>query len=195
MNSSLPMQADVIERARFVFVRLQEGAIAWVRCRSGMAVSFISCDFLRVTATLLNSRLEAQLAADGVERVASIEWLDFPFRPVAPTLDGEILSVDFLSDRGGAAWRRFWPDPEPGKVNRRGMPSWDAVGQIRFKSSSVNDWLLVEAKAHTQEFASPRAACGAAGKSRQTLQRLCGLLLERLPRISRKPGSPFKING
>lgn len=125
--------------------------------------------FLARHRELLNSRLETQLAADGVEELASVEWLDFPFKAAAPTRDGEILSVDFLTDHGGEAWRRFWPDPESGKLNRRGMPSWDAVGQVRFKGSTGNEWLLVEAKAHTQEFASPRAACGAAGKSRQVI--------------------------
>jgi len=125
--------------------------------------------FLGRHRELLNSRLETQLAADGVEQVASVEWLDFPFKPAAPTRDGEILSVDFLADHGGAAWQSFWPDPESGKFNRRGMPSWDAVGHVRFKGSSRKEWLLVEAKAHTKEFSSPGAACGAAGRSRQSI--------------------------
>jgi hypothetical protein len=117
----------------------------------------------------LNAQLHAQLAEDRVSDVTGIEWRDFEFNPTAPTRDGEILSIDFLPDHGGDAWRQFWPDPEPGKVNRRGMPSWDAVGQLHYADAARDEWLLVEAKAHLGEFAPPKAGCGAGGKSRQTI--------------------------
>lgn len=122
--------------------------------------------FLGRHRDLLGAQIRAQLADDGAPVVAGVEWLDFPLNPKAPTRDGEVLSVDFLADHGGDDWRMFWPDQKPGVPNRRGMPSWDAVGRVRFVDRAPDDWLLVEAKAHLEEFASPQAACGARGQSR-----------------------------
>lgn len=122
--------------------------------------------FLGRHRELLGAQIRAQFADDGAPAVAGVDWLDFPFNPKAPTRDGEILGVDFLSDHGGDGWRTFWPDQKQGVLNRRGMPSWDAVGRVRFVDRTPDDWLLVEAKAHLGEFASAQAACGARGSSR-----------------------------
>jgi hypothetical protein len=125
--------------------------------------------FLGRHRDLLGAQIRAQLSDDGVSDLTGIEWLDFSFNPRAPSRDGEILSVDFLRDHGDDAWTQFWPDRRPGSLNRSGMPSWDAVARIRYADSARDEWLLVEAKAHLGEFASPQSACGAGGKSRQMI--------------------------
>lgn len=113
----------------------------------------------------LCAAISSQLEADGVPSVLSVDWQDFPYNRKSPTWDGEILSVDFLAGCGGASWQEFWPDRQPGRQNRQGMPSWDAVGKVQL-SNGETEWLIVEAKAHRAEFASPKAGCGAKGASR-----------------------------
>jgi hypothetical protein len=71
--------------------------------------------------------------------------------------------LDFLKGYGGADWKAFWPDKRPGSLNRDGVPSWDAVGELRLAGGS--EWLLVEAKAHEDEFTSRSSKCGAGGAS------------------------------
>jgi hypothetical protein len=128
---------------------------------------------------LFNGQLEAQLRNDGVTAPAAVDWLDFPMDPKSKTWDGEILGVDFLKDHGGRAWQDYWPDREPGKANRRGMPSWDAVGALTYSDGS-KDWLLVEAKAHLAEFASRLAQCAAGGASRTKIAAALRLTFESL---------------
>jgi hypothetical protein len=117
--------------------------------------------------------LAEQLTADRVVGWTRIEWLDFPFNPKSPTKDGEWKSMDFLPDHGGTRWREFWPDKKVGQPHRDGVPSWDAVGLLHFPDRQ--EWLLVAAKAHEAELGSPRAGCGAGGKSlaciKQALQK------------------------
>ena len=103
----------------------------------------------------------------GVRSAEQIDWLDAPFNPKDKTKDGEWKSVDFLDDCGGQAWKDYWPDRQPGKQNRDGVPSWDAVGKIHLGGQT--EWLLVEAKAHEAEFASTSSKCGAGGRSLETI--------------------------
>jgi hypothetical protein len=108
--------------------------------------------------------LLARLNADGAH-AKSIEWRDSPFNSKHKTRDGEWKSVDFLDDCGGEAWKEYWPDKKAGQPSRDGVPSWDAVGRLH--SARGSEWLLVEAKAHEREFASPSSKCGAGEKSRR----------------------------
>lgn len=93
----------------------------------------------------LDKRILAAIGGD------TIDWLDFDFHPTKPWPDAEIKSLDSLQPDHAAriAWERWWPQG-------RGIHNWDAVGQIRF--GEAEEWLLVEAKANTQELQSK---CGA----------------------------------
>lgn len=81
----------------------------------------------------------------------SIDWLEFGFHLSKPWLDAEIKGLDFLHAEHPAriAWKEWWPQG-------RGIHNWDAVGKVRF--GHVEEWLLVEAKAHLAEL---RSDCGA----------------------------------
>jgi hypothetical protein len=81
----------------------------------------------------------------------NIEWLDSRFDGSRKWGDGERKGLDFLPPDSTAqsAWKAAWP--------RRGNPpNWDAVGRVRVRG--VHEWLLVEAKANTEELES---TCGA----------------------------------
>lgn len=80
-----------------------------------------------------------------------LEWLDFKFNADKPFLDAEWMGLDFL-EKGHPAkaqWRRFWPQ-------KGNVPNWDAVGRVQ--CGDKVEWLLVEAKAHTEEI---RSTCSA----------------------------------
>jgi hypothetical protein len=92
--------------------------------------------------------------AIGVER---IEWCDFPSGEKREDEQGrarwdrEWQHLDFLRDWRSAkkAWDAAWP------THRRGpgsWASWDAIGRMECKNSG--EWLLVEAKANTEELFS-----------------------------------------
>lgn len=137
--------------------------------------------------TQFDRELLTRLTADGV-RASAVEWLDNPFNPRNRTRDGEWKSVDFLPDKGGEDWKRFWPDKRAGVANREGVPSWDAVGQLQ--SDRGTEWLLVEAKAHEQEFAALSGKCGAGDVSRRKISdalrdtfRFCGGSADDWPRV------------
>ena len=82
-----------------------------------------------------------------------VEWLDFPLDQKGKRSgDAEWESLDFLGEAGKgirAMWQQVWP-------HGRGIQTWDAVGRVRVRS--VEEWLLVEAKAHLGEIKSD---CGA----------------------------------
>lgn len=79
---------------------------------------------------------------------SAIEWLDFSFTSGISEKqnhgDAESKGVDFLamSHPARQAWMQWWP--QTGNV-----PNWDAIGIHRI--ADVNEWLLVEAKANTEE--------------------------------------------
>jgi hypothetical protein len=158
------------------------------KMRIGYGSEFHLLRMLGRHRTQFDTRLLDELKTDGVRSAEWIEWLDAPFNPEDMTKDGELKSMDFLPERGGAAWKDFWPDRKPGKENRDGVPSWDAVGRLHLDGQS--EWLLVEAKAHEAEFASTRSKCGAGGPSlekiterlRETYQH-CGGDSERWPSV------------
>jgi hypothetical protein len=96
-----------------------------------------------------NEMLLRQFAADRVHNAERIEWPDVHFNPGVKTRDGEWQGMDFLPGNCVAAWQAFWPDRKAGQANRKGAPSWDAVGRLHFDSRA--EWLLIEAKAHEAE--------------------------------------------
>ena len=118
--------------------------------------------------SLFSDAVKTTIDPDDTKQITSVDWLDHPFDPKADFGDGEIKSVDFLADHGGEDWKSFWPDKRPGQLNRDGVPSWDAVGQITVEGQP-NEWLLVEAKAHEREFTRGRK-CGAGGKSLKKIE-------------------------
>ncbi|MBN2464619.1 hypothetical protein JXD38_03215, partial [candidate division WOR-3 bacterium] len=93
-----------------------------------------------------NSAVRHCIRSDGGPAVGPIRWLRFEDVYGYAKDRGEILSVDFLHDRGGAAWQTFWPDKRPGDGPRKGVPTWDAAGLMDVGGS--REWLLVEAKGH-----------------------------------------------
>ena len=135
--------------------------------RVGYGSEFHLLRFLGRHRRAFDSGVLAACSEHNCHKPTSIEWLDFPYDSKEKTLDGEWKSVDFISGHGGDAWKRFWPDRYPGRVNRTGMPSWDAIERLVY--SSHRDWLLVEAKAHETEFAGRQAKCGAGRASRTTI--------------------------
>lgn len=78
---------------------------------------------------------------------SSTRWLDFHFDRTKSWLDGERKGIDFLpaDHPAWAAWRQAWPQ-------RGNPPNWDAVGVGT--TNGRDEWLLVEAKAHTGEMIS-----------------------------------------
>jgi hypothetical protein len=84
-----------------------------------------------------------------------IEWLDFGFDARGNEGDSELRGIDFLNP--GLALQRAWSDfwPQSGNVH-----NWDAIAKITCSGS--DEWLLVEAKAHTGEVTS---SCGATSES------------------------------
>lgn len=90
----------------------------------------------------------------------AIDWLDFPFEPTRPWLDGEWKGLDFLpaGHPGRVAWSGAWPA-------RGNAPNWDAVARLR--TAGGEEWLLVEAKAHLGELASACAADAERGGRRR----------------------------
>ena len=99
-----------------------------------------------------------------------MEWLDFGFSPTHWTLDEELKGVDFLQHERPEVWQAWfdhWPDHQQGQRN---PPNWDAVGKIRINGE--DEYLLVEAKAHTQELKS--GGCGAQGESRRMIRNRLG---------------------
>lgn len=117
----------------------------------------------------LDKAILHKLREDTGTKIESIQWFDVPFDPENPQKDGEWKSMDFLDDLGGNDWKIYWPDKAPGQYNRRKVPSWDAIAKIEIGDST--EWLLVEAKAHQSEFSNSAAACGAGGKSLDTVTR------------------------
>ena len=81
----------------------------------------------------------------------SISWIDYPYEPSSPWKDGEWKGLDFLPEDSGArkAWPNFWP-------TSGNAQNWDAIGKISV--GNREEWLLVEAKAHTGEIKSSCAA-------------------------------------
>lgn len=77
----------------------------------------------------------------------SIEWRDFEFDPSTSFGDRELRGLAFLpaDDAARIGWAKVWP--------RSGnAQNWDAVARIH--NGSAKEWLLIEAKANTEELAS-----------------------------------------
>jgi hypothetical protein len=82
-----------------------------------------------------------------------IRWLDFPgyegkqvYPSRMPIRDGEWRRLDFVADKGiQQAYDKFWP-------TRGEQQNWDAVGTATIDGK--DEWLLVEAKAHSAEIHS-----------------------------------------
>ena len=132
----------------------------------------------------LEKAIKETINKDTQAIVDSIEWMDFHFNGIEPPWDTEWKGVDFLEDRGGLKWKEFWPDPNPGEVERQGQPSWDAIGKIQMNNR--DEWLLIEAKAHLNELASISYACRAKEKS---LPKIKSALLETYESFT-PPGRP-----
>jgi hypothetical protein len=98
-----------------------------------------------------------------------VDWLDFDFAGNW-TLDGECRQVDFLAENDPA--RRQWPSV----LN----PSWDAIGvlSLRYPSRFQNEWLLVEAKAHTAELRCDPKTAG--GQSKDAIRQLLHQTRDRI---------------
>ena len=82
-----------------------------------------------------------------------LSWLDFKFshKNKACGRDTEYNGLDFITDPDVLRnWYAFWP--KSGRAQ-----NWDAVGKI--KHGGGEEWLLVEAKAHTREIKGN--GCGA----------------------------------
>jgi hypothetical protein len=83
-----------------------------------------------------------------------ISWLDFNFSNENKNClrDSEWNGLDFITDRDVLrSWHAFWPTS--GRAQ-----NWDAVGKIKM-TDGTEEWLLVEAKAHTHELKGN--GCGA----------------------------------
>jgi len=127
---------------------------------AGYGSEFHLMRYLARYRNLLNRRIDEKTGG----RV--VEWLDFvpgkpeeydtsvPNEPVLP--DHELVGLEFLKDERGNVvkeWAAFWPQ-------RGNQQNWDAVA--RMEISGMEYWLLVEAKANTQEI---RSDCGAESES------------------------------
>lgn len=104
-----------------------------------------------------NEAINTLLQRDGVTGIKDLDWFDVPYWSEPKMKDGEIKSLDFLKNYGDKEWRDYWPDRNPGKRNRKGVPSWDAVGILHFRNKI--EWLLVEAKAHESEYRFSSKCC------------------------------------
>jgi hypothetical protein len=97
-------------------------------------------------------------------RAEHVEWLDFPSGEKRTDKQGNVLwdrewhQLQFLppADLAKKAWQAAWP------AHRTGH-SWDAIGRIRL--GMAHEWLLVEAKANTEEMSSGCQAADRAGRS------------------------------
>jgi hypothetical protein len=104
----------------------------------------------------------------------AIEWLDFNFDRSRKGHDSEIKGLEFLPADSVARrdWPTFWPQ-------RGNVMNWDAIG--RMKIDGVDEWLLVEAKAHVEELRSDclASAEGGLGKilaSLETVKQALGIV-------------------
>lgn len=94
-----------------------------------------------------------------IGRGTGIDWLDFPFERDGTGRDAEWKGLDFLSDGEDIQrqWIDFWPQG-------KGIQNWDAVGEI--EGLPDREWLLVEAKAHTEEILSDCRAIDRGGRTK-----------------------------
>ena len=105
--------------------------------------------------------IDADDEAIASKKTRGIDWQDFRFSSVRKPLqdDRELGGMNFFlysSQRNSVEyqWREYWPASEPGKG---APPKWDAVGRIPGHTflldseEGVEEWLLVEAKAHLGE--------------------------------------------
>ena len=89
-----------------------------------------------------NTRLKGQLV-----------WLDFPKDNNRLSLDGEYKGLEFL--RNGITqlkfeelqlkWKEYWS-------SNGNLPNWDGI--ILHKSGDIEEWIIIEAKAHLKEIHS-----------------------------------------
>jgi hypothetical protein len=113
--------------------------------------------------------VQGVLEEDGVTDIDRVEWADFPYSEKATTKDQEIMGMDFLQDGEKLTeWKKFWPDPKALQLDRKGIHTWDAVGQLVFSNCRTPERLLVEAKSHTSELKNS-PPCGAGEPSRKQI--------------------------
>lgn len=88
---------------------------------------------------------------------SNIVWIDFlhAASPKPLQRDREYTGISFLSPSHPIhlGWKSFWPASGNSQ-------NWDAIGQLQ-PNTAEPEWLLVEAKAHTEEIKSD---CGATSK-------------------------------
>lgn len=86
-------------------------------------------------------------AITAITSAENIRWLDFHFDTTHTWQDGEHKGLDFLPNDHPAlkAWSSFWPQTGS-------PPNWDAIGIANF--NGIDEWILVEAKAHIGEILS-----------------------------------------
>jgi hypothetical protein len=103
--------------------------------------------------------------------------------PCKPTLpDHELVGLEFLKDEYRTVvtkWADFWPQ-------RGNQQNWDAVA--RMEISGIEHWLLVEAKANTQEIKSD---CGA--ESGASIKTIDEALKKTCAAFGMKPKGDLKI--
>lgn len=107
---------------------------------------------------------------------SAIEWLDFRFRKDPSDRadrDEEIRGLDFLEE----SLRDGWDWPKSGTP-----PTWDVVG--RLKNGNTAEWLLVEAKADTDEI---KSNCAAKGQSLLTIANILEKTKRRIGVASANP--------
>lgn len=92
-----------------------------------------------------------------------VEWLDMRFNNSSDSIDREWRGLDFLNELHPVQkeWREFWP-------HSGNLHNWDAVGRTRI--DGIEQWVLVEAKAHLDEMRSSCAAIEQDGGQRDQIR-------------------------
>ena len=123
----------------------------WRRWAAATEASVIFFDISDAIAPELDKRVLDETGGQ------YIEWLDYPFDRSRTWRDGEWKGLDFLDLDNPArmAWQKAWPQ-------RGNPPNWDAIGRVTV--DGIKEWLLVEAKANTEELHSSCQASEAGGR-------------------------------
>ncbi len=121
---------------------------------NGYGSEFQLLRFLGHHRNELNQQIQKALGTK-----STIEWLDFPYDMKRLSGDGEYIGIDFLRSQENykiieTAWEKHWP-------SKNKAQHWDAVGKNNDK------WILVEAKAHSEEMISD---CGAGEVSKNEIE-------------------------
>lgn len=110
-----------------------------------------------------------QIVKKALRTDSEIEWLDFPYDDKKLSGDGEYIGINFLSSLPNNSdiktkWDNFWP-------SRNKAQHWDAIAKVD------DTWILVEAKAHSEEMKSD---CGAGENGKKIIEsQMIGLINEK----------------